>query len=267
MHLPGKQSDELSNLALKCRGLTEVLLAQLQPVGEPFRLQRSDDLFSALPATQLLLVNEGQVAYRNQGKLMAQFEAGDLLGLPRSLNLPEGIFSCASPVALTVYDRDELVAHVNSDSKLQKSWAYYLLSQMSFYQQALAQEMRAEFQPTAGFMHFRNGETIIEQGDIADRVYALLEGTADAICDGIKVGTINADEIFGALAVFTRQTRMASVIATSDCTVLAVRKEEFVELIDHQPHICLSLIEEMAAKINQLNTQLLGLAAPDIRHR
>jgi CRP-like cAMP-binding protein len=40
--------------------------------------------------------------------------------------------------------------------------------------------------------------------------------------------------------------------------VLAVRQEEFVDLIDHQPQICMELIEEMAAKINQLNGQLLG---------
>src|SRR5690606_4208817 len=108
---------------------------------------------------------------------------------------------------------------------------------------------------------FRSGETIIQQGTMADRVYTLLEGTADALCDGVKVGEIHADEIFGALAVFTRQERIASVVASRDCTVLAVRKEEFIDLIDHQPQICVSLIEEMAAKINQLNTQLLHLSA------
>ena len=108
-------------------------------------------------------------------------------------------------------------------------------------------------------MHYQAGETIIHQGDTADRVYTLLEGSADALCDGVKVGEVHPNEIFGALAVFTRQPRMASVVATSDCTLLAVRKEEFIELIEHQPQICLGLIEEMAAKINQLNGQLRDL--------
>lgn len=260
MHLPSKQSETLSNLALKCRGLTEVLLAQLQATGEPFHLNKAADLFAGLPTTQLLFINEGQVSYRIRGKLISFFEAGDLLGLPRSLSLQEGVFSCENPVTLTAYDRDELVNHLNSDGKLQKNWAYYLICQISFYQQALAQEIRTEFQPTAGFMHFRLGEVIIQQGTVADRVYTLLEGSADALCDGVKVGEIHADEIFGALAVFTRQPRIASVVATSDCTVLAVRKEEFVDLIDYQPQICMSLIEEMAAKINQLNNQLLALS-------
>src|SRR5690606_38374202 len=125
-------------------------------------------------------------------------------------------------------------------------------AQLSWYQQCLAQEIRSDYQPNAGFMHFKSGDMIITQGDEAEWVYTLLEGTAEALCDGVKVGDIHPDEIFGALAVFTRQKRMASVVATSDCTVLTVRKHEFIELIEHQPHICIGLIEEMAAKINQL---------------
>jgi hypothetical protein len=206
----------------------------------------------------LFRIIHGQVFYRLHSKIVTVFEQGDLLGLPRTLGLDDGVFSCDEPIELECYERDALLTHVNNDPKLQKNWAHYLLCQQAFYQQALAQEIRAEFQPHAGFMVFSKGDTIITQGDIADKVYTLLEGSAAAICDGMKVGEINENEIFGALAVFTRQPRMASVVATSDCTVLAVRKEEFVELIDHQPQICLGLIEEMAAKINQLNTQLLS---------
>lgn len=261
MHLPNKQSDTITDLAVKLRGLTEVLFAQLTPSGAALSISQTQNLFADQPHTGLFLILEGQVEYRVAGKLITLFDEGDLLGLPRSLSLPDGQFSCETPVKLMPYDRDQLVSHVNSDPRLQKNWAYYLLCYSCFYQQALAQEIRAEFQPTAGFIHFKKGDTIIQQGTLADKVYTLLEGDADAVCDGIKVGEVHADEIFGALAVFTRQPRIASVVATSDCTVLAVRKEEFVELIDHQPQICLGLIEEMAAKINQLNNQLLTLSS------
>ena len=87
----------------------------------------------------------------------------------------------------------------------------------------------------------------------------MLEAEADAIHDVVKVGEIHSDEIFGAMAVFTRQPRSASVIATSDCSVMAVRKEDFVDLIEQQPGIGLGLIEEMANKINQLNNKVSNL--------
>lgn len=256
MHLPTKQSDSITDIAIKLRSLTELFLQNILPTGNPIELNVSNDIFTEQPTTRLFCIAEGQVFYRVRGKLVIVLEEGDLIGLTRSLNLNEGLYSCVNTVQLIPYERDELIAHVNSDFKLQKNWAHYLVCNIAFYQQALAQEIRAEFQPQAGFVHFQEGEVIIQQGDVADKVYTLLDGSADAICDGVKVGDINPSEIFGALAVFTRQPRIASVVATSDCSVLAVRKEEFVDLIDHQPQICMGLIEEMASKINQLNNQL-----------
>jgi len=116
-----------------------------------------------------------------------------------------------------------------------------------------------DFTPNRGFSHFAPGETIINQGDTADLVYTLIEGQANAICDGVKVGEIHQNEIFGALAVFTRQTRIASVIAQTECTVMMVNKDDFIQLIFEQPQISVAVIEEMAAKINELNNQLLSL--------
>lgn len=261
MHFPIKQSELMSELVAKVRGLSELLCAAISPE-ETILVPASDDIFADIPPTRLLRVSEGQVDYVLNGKRVMHFEEGDLLGLPRSLNLPQGQFSCKAPITVIAYERDALMTAVNADLKSQRNWAYYLLCNLSLYELAFTQELRAEFQPAAGFMHYRTGETIIQQGDSAHKVYTLLEGAADAVCDGVTVGEIHANEIFGALAVFTRQPRMASVIATSDCTVLAVRKEEFIALIEHQPQICLGLIEEMAAKINQLNTQLLQLKTP-----
>ncbi len=258
MHLLTKQSDVITDLAFKCRGLTDVLLENLLPCSSPLEITKSADIFADQAATKLFRVREGQVLQSVRNKIVTVFDEGDLIGVARSLSLNEGTFSCTSTTILIPYQRDELIVHVNTNTKLQKNWAYYLICTFSFYQQALAQELRAEFQPRAGFLHFSAGDVIIRQGDTADQVYTLLEGSADALCDNLKVGEIHTGEIFGALAVFTRQPRMATVIATNNCIVLAVRKDEFVDLIDHQPQICMSIIEEMAEKINQLNGQLLA---------
>lgn len=112
---------------------------------------------------------------------------------------------------------------------------------------------------TPGFSNFAPGDTIINQGDNADLVYTLIEGHADAVCDGVKVGEIHQNEIFGALAVFTGQPRIASVVARTECTVMMVNKDDFVQLIYQQPQISVGVIEEMAAKINELNSQILSL--------
>lgn len=259
MYFPTKRSDVTAELAVKLSSLTHLVCAAAPTADKPFVIAASNDIFSEVAPTRLLRISEGRVDYYLKNTLVMHFEEGDLLGLPRSLNLPHGRFACTSPVTLVAYDRDTLVEYANSELKSQRNWTYFLLCNLSFYEQAFTQDVRGEFQPSAGFVHYKTGEMIIQQGDVADRVYTLLDGSADAICDDIKVGDINPNEIFGALAVFTRQPRMASVIARTDCTVLAVRKEEFITLIEHQPHICRGLIEEMAAKIHQLNSQLSQL--------
>lgn len=259
MHLPNTQPEALTELAHKISDITANLLADLGFTDAPMSVPGAADLFSHHPATRLLLLQEGHVNCHMHGKLICRFEPGDLMGLNRSLSLPGGQLSTDDTIVVQPLERDQLIEHISTDPGLLKLWSYFLLANISWHQQALAQEIRSEYQPNAGFMHFANGDTIIAQGDEAELVYTLLEGSADAVCDGIKVGEIHPDEIFGALAVFTRQKRMASVIATGNCTVLTVRKHEFIELIEHQPHICIGLIEEMATKINQLNGQLLKL--------
>jgi len=256
MQLPKKQSDAITDCAVRLKELAGLLLKPLNPAGPARELAPSRDLLAEQPPEQVWLLQSGQVDFSLEGKVISCHQPGDLLGLSRQLLTQEGQYRNDSSVTLIPYNRDQLWQQAPSNALLD-----YLVHTIAFYRQALAQEIQPAFEPTAGFMSFNAGETIIHQGAQADRVYTLLEGSAKAQRDGVKVGDIEPQEIFGALAVFTRQPRMASVVAVTDCSVLAVRKEDFADLIELQPHVCLKLIEEMADKINQLNGQLLDLQA------
>lgn len=256
MHLPHKQSDTITDCAAKLREITTELLTELTPSGSAVELFSSDNLFSNQPEDRLWLILEGEAFYRVGAKQVTCLSAGDLLGLERQLSVEQGVYGCQGPITMIPYGRSELFSEAPP-----RALTEYFMYSSGFFRLALAQEIRAEFQPSAGFMHFPAGETIIHQGADADRVYTLLEGQAEARRDGVKVGEIFANEMFGALAVFTHQKRIASVVATSDCTVLAVRKEEFADLVELQPQICLGLVEELAQKIHELNGQLLAAQA------
>lgn len=253
MHLPHKQSDTISDCAAHLRDAGADLVSSLTPAGEKQSFGISHDLLAHRANDQVWVITEGEAFYRVGGKQVTRHGAGDIVGLEPDLPIEVGVYGCSEPLTMVPYRRTDVVNH--------ERFASYLMCANAFYRASLAQEIRAEFQPSAGFMHFMAGETIIHQGAEADQVYTLLEGDAHALRDGVKVGEIHADEIFGALAVFTRQKRMASVVAVSDCTVLAVRKEEFADLVEMQPQICLGLVEELAEKINQLNGQLLASQA------
>jgi len=255
MHLPHKQSDAITDCATRLHEVTSELLGNISPSDGPKTFAASQDLLAGQPDELVWRVESGEVFYRVGAKQVTCHSPGDLLNLEPDHFEQRGAYGCAEAVTLTPYRRQDLL------TSAPQQLSEYLLLSSSFHRSALAQEIRADFQPSAGFLHFPAGETIIHQGAEADRVYTLLEGEAEAMRDGVKVGDIHANEIFGALAVFTRQKRIASVVAKSDCTVLAVRKEEFADLAELQPQICLGLIEELADKIHHLNSQVLSMQA------
>ncbi len=90
----------------------------------------------------------------------------------------------------------------------------YLIGRTALLGDALAHLKQPEVRPATGFRHFAAGEALIRQGDDADHVFIIIEGHAEALVDGQKVGDVQKDEIFGAMAVFTREKRSATVVAS-----------------------------------------------------
>ena len=112
---------------------------------------------------------------------------------------------------------------------------------------------------TLRIQHFAAGAQLIQQGDDAEHVFIIIEGHAEAFVDGQKVGDVQKDEIFGAMAVFTREKRSASVIASEPCTVMVIPKDQFLSLMQSNPRIAHSLIEGMARRIDLLNKEVTQL--------
>ena len=114
-------------------------------------------------------------------------------------------------------------------------------------------------QATPGFEIYNQGDIIIHQGDKADFVFNLSEGTAEVVVDGVAVGGIAEGEIFGAMAVLTNADRSATVMAKTRCSVVKVPKDQFANLIKSNPSTIHSLLTDMANSIVNLNEQLVGL--------
>lgn len=259
MQLPNQQPDSLSTLAKHVRSLVKHILQEVEPAGDSIALDNASDILSDQTGSRIFLIKRGQVQCHQEGKVIFVAEAGDLIGLFRARQLTEGHYQGEGNVELIPYDLNTIEETAAQSPQSLHRWTEYLMSLACLFNQALAFEIPKRFKPATGFLQFDSGDVIISQGEQAECVYTLLEGTADVTHNDVKVGEIKAEEIFGAMALFTKQPRNATVTATSSCSVLAVRKDEFLDLVSHQPEVCMGLIEEMADKINQLNTQVLSL--------
>lgn len=261
MRLFNHHSDAAQQLLIQLRGLSCHLRDNLQGKLTRLRVNAGEDLDPILAphSTNIAFIFEGDIYVEQSGKRLYRLEEGDIIGLSNSMNLPSPSFTAASDLLLGCIHRDVFLHEVMSTAQNQRYFTHYLLTGQSLLREAFAQELPEPFTPQTGFLHVEAGATIIAEGDSADLVYTLIEGHAQAFRDGVCIGEIRVNEIFGALAVLTEQPRMASIVATCPCILLAVPKADFMGVIDHQPQVCLSIIKEMANRINHLNTQVIAL--------
>ena len=259
MYLLGEQPAYADQLIARLQGIPSQILAGLPPCGEPIRLERTDDLFTALPGNQLFLIENGLLHATVDERPLFYLQEGDLVGLRQGIDFPPCRYSSEEPLCLIPYSRSEVFRHLHGDEQRQEQFLQYLLGHTVLLSEAVAHLKQPDIRPATGFQHFATGDQLIGQGDDAEHVFIIVEGHAAAYVDGHKVGDVQKDEIFGAMAVFTGEKRSASVIASEPCTVMVIPKDQFLNLTQSNPRIAHSLIESMARRIDLLNKEVTQL--------
>jgi len=84
---------------------------------------------------------------------------------------------------------------------------------------------------------FNKGETILEEGDVGDRLYFILSGKVNVIraTAAKQIATLGPGDIFGEIALFVSQTRKATVMAETPVKVWELPKSDFDHLLNNFP--------------------------------
>lgn len=259
MYLLGEQPADADQLISRLQAIPAQLLSGLDPSGEPITIEANEDLGLNLPGNQLFLIEQGLINALIDDRPLFYMQEGDLLGLRQGVELPGCRYTSDEAVTLIPYSRSEVFKHIYANEERQELFVQYLAGQTALLSNALALLKHSEVRPATGFQSFAAGEELILQGAEAEHVFIIIEGHAEAYVDGHKVGDVEKDEIFGAMAVFTREKRSATVIASEPCTVMVIPKEQFLSLMQSNTRIAHSLIESMAKRINLLNKEVTQL--------
>jgi hypothetical protein len=75
------------------------------------------------------------------------------------------------------------------------------------------------------------GHVVFRQGDVGDRYFVIESGEADVIGDGQVVATLGSGEGFGEIALLRRIRRTATVRATSELRLKALRSDRFLPVV------------------------------------
>jgi CRP/FNR family cyclic AMP-dependent transcriptional regulator len=230
--------------------------------GEPVTLTSTADLYADnTHQGHLYLITDGSASLGRHDANIITLEPGDIIGVEEALGAPLGPYSLPFAIKCTRFSMSTVLHHQSLSLEASAAWNKFLTYRSAAFSAALLQTNAGEkiFEPVV--TTYNPGAVIIEEASPSSDVYTLLSGHAIVRVQGVQVGEIYEDEIFGALAALSEKPRMATVIAQTACVVLAVSKHQFNELIAARPRTVQKLVEDMARTINDLNKTVVSMTS------
>ncbi len=103
---------------------------------------------------------------------------------------------------------------------------------------------------------FAAGERIIAEGESADAMYVIIEGSVDIRLGEVSIDRAGSGEIVGEMALIDEQSRSASVVALTPVRMARIDRRRFLYLVQHTPTFALDVMTVMAARIRRLDAVL-----------
>ncbi|GMQ85912.1 MAG: hypothetical protein BMS9Abin07_1482 [Acidimicrobiia bacterium] len=123
---------------------------------------------------------------------------------------------------------------------------------------SLSNKERMELARHVDEVAVKEGVVLTEQGTPGDAFYLIVDGTADVTRSGTKIAMLGAGEAVGEMALLDGEPRSATVVMTSDGTVLTMPRREFTAVLKEIPAISHKMLVSMSLRLREANSKLVG---------
>lgn len=100
---------------------------------------------------------------------------------------------------------------------------------------------------------YKAGDTIFKEGDPATELYVIQKGRVGIQTDNRILDTLDANTIFGEMALIDGKPRSAAAIAMTDVTLVPVSEKQFLFLVSQTPFFALKLMRVLAGRLRASN--------------
>lgn len=101
---------------------------------------------------------------------------------------------------------------------------------------------------------FKAGQAIFRQGEAGHLMFILVEGIVEVVVGENVVGAFEPIEVFGEMAVIDAGPRSATVLAKTDCKLVALNQSRFLYLIQQKPQLAIHIMRMLVDRIRWMNT-------------
>jgi ATP/ADP translocase/HEAT repeat protein len=98
---------------------------------------------------------------------------------------------------------------------------------------------------------FVQGDTILEEGEVGDVLFLVVDGRVAVKRGGVTLATLGPGETFGEMAVLDAEPRSATVVVLEDSTCLAIASEDFYDVLREQVEIAEGVIRMLTHRLRE----------------
>ena len=124
----------------------------------------------------------------------------------------------------------------------------------------------------ATLRHYRRGQLLFYEGDTADSLLVVVEGSLKAVStspqgEELLLAVIDAGETVGELTVADGGPRSATIASLTDAAVLRLPREAVLAVADHSPALTRPLLASLAGTVRRLPGDAADLVFLDVPRR
>lgn len=123
------------------------------------------------------------------------------------------------------------------------------------FDRKLLAELQKEMEDKPTQIHHLN-KVIMKEGDRGIFMYLVLNGTVAVTIKEKLVERVGPGGVFGEMALVDQATRVATATAETDCTLLSINRNDFMDLVKTKPAFALSLLKALSERLRFMTSKL-----------
>ena len=233
-----------------------------------------DEKGGLLKRSKMYVLLIGEIEMRAQGKLIGTVKPGETFGEMAVIADAPRTATAVAKTACTVIGLDEKQFHAALQQK--PEFALMLMSIMNNRLRSTISRLQAsralhageakdsvvfEKKLLAGLVNllgsqgpvrYDAGKMIMQEGSAGALMYVVLEGRVAISIKGGIVGRAGPGGVFGEMALVDQSVRAATATAETDCVLLAINRNAFLQLVKTSPAFGSSLLAGLAERAKDM---------------
>ena len=225
-------------------------------------LLQHDKMYFLLEGEVELTINENSIAIVQQGEIFgeistitrsARIATATTKTQCRVISLDENKFHAGlrempefalMMMGVMVHRLREMISRLNETGALleRDEW-----KESSVFNNKLLTELENEVSESA-IMRYGSGKFIMHEGQAGVFMYVVLEGQVAVTIQDRVVEKVGPGGMFGEMALIERSERLANAVAETDCVLLAINRNVFLELVKENPEFGFALLSAVGER-------------------